>query len=111
VAATILNTQLRTAENGWSFFLRVERHGKHILNAKKRTCYKILHRISNLNRTRQCGLNLCGSISGQLSVLCRIGILIVFCKTGTFIGLQKKNFYSIYSLCDLCINYYKFFCN
>ena len=26
-AATVLNKELRTAENGWSFFLRVERQG------------------------------------------------------------------------------------
>jgi hypothetical protein len=67
---------------------------------KKRTCYNILYRNSNLKGTGQCGLNLCGSISGQLSVLCITGILFVFSKTGSIYWFAKEeSLFYIFTMC------------
>ena len=55
---------------------------------KKRTRYNILHRTSDLKGTRQCGLNLSGPFSGQLSdrSLYNRNILRVSVKRGAFTG-------------------------
>lgn len=84
---------------------------------KKRTCCNILHRKSDLTGTKQCGLNLCGTNSGQLCVPFITEILFWFNKTGSIYWLAKEdakeellnNFCSLKSICDLCLNYYKFF--
>jgi len=91
ITTTVLNMQLWAAQNGWSYFLRVERQGWKLFMLKTVNTLQHLHRTSDLKDTRQCGLNLGGPIAGRLSVHCRTEILFGFDTMRNIYWLAKEH--------------------
>jgi hypothetical protein len=89
-----LNKELRTAENGCSFFFIVARQEQHILMLKKEVNnLNILNKTTYLRETKQRGLNFCSRIQNNSPFLVVQIYSVRSIKRETFIYLRKKIIY------------------